>query len=76
MNFTPEPIPAPYDKVLIVMLASWVLVSVCLTLFPRRFFATLTRGAIILSTPAIWIWRILGLVNMIGAVRFLILFRK
>ena len=76
MILIPQSVPAPYDKLLIVMLVLWALVSAWIMIFPRRFVATLTSGSIMLPEPAVWICRVLGVVNMVGAVRFLMVFRN
>jgi hypothetical protein len=66
----------PFAKVALVMSASWILVSAGFMLFPRQFVATITKGRLKLPVPVIWVFRILGLVNMVGAIHFLILFHR
>ena len=76
MNFNHTFAPAPFDKVPIVISVVWIIVSASVILFPRRFVLVFTRGAIELPPVAIWICRLLGVVNVAGAIHFLILFQK
>jgi len=76
MNFSQNFAPAPFDKVPIVISATWLIVSAGLMLFPRQLVGTVTRGTIKLPLPAVWACRILGVFNLVGAIYFLIVFQR
>ena len=56
---------------LIIILVFWVGLSALFFFSARRFLAMIMRNRIHFSSPVIWLYRILGFVNMVGAIYLL-----
>lgn len=56
--------------------AVWVLLSAALFLAPGTLVAAITRKGVRLPTYGRWLCRLLAIVNMAGALHFLMTFRK
>ncbi len=74
MSFARDFASPPFDKVPIVISASWVFVSVGVMLFPQQLVTWFTGGTVKLPRVVAWLYRILAVVNLVGAIHFLILF--
>jgi hypothetical protein len=74
MNFPRDFAPAPFDKVPLVMSASWLVLSAGLLLLPSQIVLTISRGSVKLPNSAVWACRVLGAINLVGSIHFIIFF--
>ena len=63
--------PTDVQRIRTIVLITWAVFAFWMILFPQSVLGLLTRKRITFATPVAWAYRVLGLVNLLGALDLL-----